>query len=57
MSIDKYRVLLKVLETKSIQKAAKALNQAPSTVSYAIASLEDELGIPRGRQTWNEVEN
>ena len=46
MSIDKYRVLLKVLETKSIQKVAKALNQAPSTVSYAIASLEDELGIP-----------
>lgn len=30
----------------SFQKAAKALNQAPSTVSYAIASLEDELGIP-----------
>lgn len=45
MSIDKYRVLMKVLEMKSIQKAARALNQAPSTVSYAISSLEDELGV------------
>lgn len=52
MNIDQLEVLLAVAEQGSFSEAALSLNISQSAVSRAIASLEDELGVPlllRGR--------
>ncbi|MGC9528360.1 MAG: LysR family transcriptional regulator [Limnospira sp.] len=52
MNLFQVRVLLAVVEKGSFSEAALNLNISQSSVSRAIASLEDELGIPllcRGR--------
>ncbi|MDP4095343.1 LysR substrate-binding domain-containing protein [Paenibacillus sp. P96] len=52
MSLFKYEILLKVIETGSLTKAAEQLNLTQSAVSHAVASLEGELGLQllhRGR--------
>ncbi len=52
MNIDQLEVLLAVAEKGSFSEAALSLNISQSAVSRAIASLEDELGVPlllRGR--------
>lgn len=46
MSIAKYKTFIEVVHCQSMRKAAANLNQTPSSVSYTISSLEDELGIP-----------
>ena len=45
MSISKYKTFIEVAQQKSMRKAAAALKQTPSSVSYAISSLEDDLGV------------
>ncbi|MFB5674479.1 LysR substrate-binding domain-containing protein [Paenibacillus terreus] len=45
MSLFKYEILLKVVETGSLTKAAERLNLTQSAVSHAIASLEGELEL------------
>lgn len=42
---SKYQVFLKVIETKSITKAAELLGHTQSGVSHIIKSLEDSFGI------------
>ena len=44
-TIDQLKVLLAVVETGSFTAAAKRLNRAVSAISYAIATLEQQLGI------------
>ena len=44
-TIDQLRVFLAVVETGSFTAAAKRLRRAVSAVSYAIATLEQQLGI------------
>src|SRR5580698_9237701 len=44
-TIDQLRVLLTVVETGSFTAAAKRLRRAVSAISYAIATLELQLGI------------
>lgn len=44
-TIDQLKVFLTVVETGSFTAAAKRLNRAVSAVSYAIATLEQQLGI------------
>jgi DNA-binding transcriptional LysR family regulator len=44
-TVDQLRVFLTVVETGSFTAAAKRLNRAVSAVSYAIAALEQQLGI------------
>lgn len=46
MSIAKYKTFIEVVRSESMRKAAANLNQTPSSVSYTISSLEEELGIP-----------
>ncbi|MBS5523601.1 MAG: LysR family transcriptional regulator [Clostridiales bacterium] len=45
MSISKYKTFIEVARHESMRKAALSLNQTPSSVSYAISSLEDDLGL------------
>ena len=52
MNLDKYRVLLTVVEQGGLTRAAQALGCTQSAVSHAVASLEEELGfalLRRGR--------
>lgn len=52
MSLHKYEVFTKVLETGSLTKAGEHLGLTQSAVSHAIASLEQEYGLTlmtRGR--------
>src|SRR6202007_2667559 len=44
-TIDQLKVLLTVVETGSFTAAAKRLRRAVSAISYAIATLEFQLGI------------
>lgn len=46
MSIAKYKTFIEVVRCQSMRKAAANLNQTPSSVSYTISSLEEDLGIP-----------
>ena len=45
MSIDKYRTLTAVVETKSLTRAAAELSCTQSAVSHSIDALEKELGF------------
>ena len=45
MSIDKYRTLTVVVETKSLTRAAAELGCTQSAVSHSIDALEKELGF------------
>lgn len=45
-SFDHLRVFLAVAETGSFAAAARRLRRATSVVSYAIASVESDLGLP-----------
>jgi DNA-binding transcriptional LysR family regulator len=45
-SVDQLLVLLKVVEEGSFTAAAKRLRRATSAISYAIDSLEAQLGLP-----------
>lgn len=52
MTLAKYEILGKVVETGNLTRAAEHLNLTQSAVSRAIISLEQELGIKilaRGR--------
>lgn len=45
MTLDQIQVLQSILETGSFRAASQKLNRAQSAVSYAIRSLEEELGF------------
>ena len=45
-SVDQLRVLLAVAEAGSFTGAARRLGRAISAVSYAIDTLEAQLGVP-----------
>ncbi len=44
-SLDQLRVFLTVVETGSFAAAGRKLNRATSAVSYAVANLEQQLGL------------
>ena len=44
-TIDQLKVFLRVVEAGSFAAAAKRLGRAVSAISYAIATLEQQLGI------------
>ena len=45
-SLDQLRVFLTVVETGSFAAAGRRLGRATSAVSYSIANLEQQLGVP-----------
>ena len=45
-SVDQLLVLLTVVEEGSFSAAAKRLRRATSAISYAIDTLEAQLGLP-----------
>ncbi len=45
-TFDQLRVFLTVVETGSFAAAGRRLNRATSVISYAIANLEAQLGLP-----------
>ena len=45
MIADRYKVLITVVEEKSLSGAANKLGYTPSGISIMIATLEDEAGI------------
>ncbi|MHA7776045.1 LysR family transcriptional regulator [Roseibium sp. M-1] len=45
LSLDQIQVLLVVVETGSFAAAARKLNRATSAISYAIDTLEEQLGV------------
>jgi DNA-binding transcriptional LysR family regulator len=45
MTLDQIQVLQSILETGSFRAASQKLNRAQSAVSYAIRTLEEELGF------------
>ena len=45
MEINKYRLFLKIAEFNNITSAAKAMDYTQSAASYAISSMENELGL------------
>jgi DNA-binding transcriptional LysR family regulator len=46
LSLDQMRVAVTVEQTGSFAAAAKRFNRAQSAISYAVASLETQLGLP-----------
>lgn len=55
MNLISYKIIIKVYEEKSFQKAATLLHMTPSAVSHAISKLEDELGFPIFTRSKNGV--
>lgn len=49
--MDKYDVILEVVKTSNISKAAKNLNYSQSAISQTIKSFENELGFPIFKRT------
>ncbi len=45
-NLDQLRVFITVVEAGSFSGAARRLNRAQSVVSYAVANLEAQLGVP-----------
>lgn len=45
MIVDRYKVLLTVVEEKSLSAAANKLGYTPSGISRMVATLEDEAGV------------
>ena len=45
LSLDQLRVFVQVADSGSFLAAARKLSRAQSAVSYAIATLEDQLGV------------
>src|SRR5690242_15592168 len=45
LSLDQMRAALKVAETGSFSAAARRMRRKQSTVSYAVATLERQLGV------------
>lgn len=45
MALDRYKVFVKVAETKNITKTAEALNYSQSAVSHIIKNMEKELDL------------
>lgn len=46
MNIQKYKILLRAVDTGSFTKAAAELNYTPSGVTHMMNSIEEELGFP-----------
>jgi DNA-binding transcriptional LysR family regulator len=46
LSLDQLRVFVQVVDCGSFLAAARSLSRAQSAVSYAIATLENQLGVP-----------
>ncbi len=46
MSLSKYEIFKTIVEVGSLTKAAEKLNMTQSGVSYAMSSLETEMGFP-----------
>ncbi|MCX7780928.1 MAG: LysR family transcriptional regulator [Negativicutes bacterium] len=46
MSLSKYEIFKAVVETGSLTKAAEKLNLTQSGISYAVSTLETEMGFP-----------
>lgn len=49
--MDKYEVILEVVKTCNISKAAKNLNYSQSAISQAIKSFERDMGFPLFKRT------
>jgi DNA-binding transcriptional LysR family regulator len=45
-TLDQLRIFLTIVDTGSFAAAARTLNRANSVISYAIANLEAQLGLP-----------
>ncbi|MBQ3552837.1 MAG: LysR family transcriptional regulator [Clostridia bacterium] len=45
MDIDKYRVLLKVVELNGLTRAAEELGYTQSSISYILSSIEEAFGL------------
>ena len=45
-SLDQLKVFLTVVETGSFAAAGRRLRRATSAVSYSVANLEQQLGVP-----------
>ena len=50
LTISKYEIFKTIVELGSLSKTAEKLNLTQSGVSYAISSLESELGFPLFRR-------
>ena len=46
MSLQKYEIFLRTLETGSVSRAAEDLGLTQSAVSHALTSLEEQFGFP-----------
>ena len=60
MSFSKYEIFVTIAETSSLTRAAEKINMTQSGVSYAISTLEYELGFPlfkRGRSGMSLTSN
>ncbi|WP_290435211.1 LysR family transcriptional regulator, partial [Aeromonas caviae] len=53
--LDRIRILAQVVESGSFSRAARALNQAPSSVTRAIDALEQQLGIPLFKRSTRQL--
>ncbi|AHI25010.1 LysR family transcriptional regulator [Komagataeibacter swingsii] len=45
MTLEQFRIFIAVAQREHVTRAAEALRLTPSTVSHAVTTLEDELGI------------
>ena len=45
-SLEQWAVLAAVVDTGGFAQAAQALNRSQSAVSYAVARLQESLGLP-----------
>lgn len=46
MTLSRYEIFCKVIELKSLTKAAKELNMTQSAISHALKNFEIEVGLP-----------
>lgn len=46
MTLVRYKIFCKVIETRSLTKAAETLNMTQSAISHALNNFEKEIGLP-----------
>lgn len=56
VSLEQWRILLAVVENGGFAQAAKAMHRSQSSISYTVAKLQEQLGIPLLKMSGRKAE-
>ena len=56
VSLEQWRILLAVVENGGFAQAAKAMHRSQSSISYTVAKLQEQLGLPLLKMSGRKAE-